>query len=79
MRELRLVDQRELLPLAHRAVERLEDLADLGLLDALGEQGLERLERRLVLGRRADDLAVCRERAVDVAQPALQDLARGGT
>ncbi len=73
--ELRLVDEADLLPLAHRAVQRLEDLADLGLLDALREEALEGLEGRLVLRRRADDLAVRREGAVDVSEVALQDLA----
>ena len=52
VRELRLVDERDLLPLAHRAVERLEDLADLGLLHPLREERLEGFERRLVFRRR---------------------------
>ncbi len=75
VRELRLVDERELLPLAHRAVERLEDLADLGLLHALREEGLEGFQRRLVLRRGADDVAVRRERTVDVSELRLQYLA----
>ena len=42
VRELRLADADQLLPLARRLVERLEDLADLELLDAGLEQAFER-------------------------------------
>ena len=73
--ELRLVDRGELLPLAHRAVERLEDVPDLGLLRAAREQGLERLERRLVLRGRADDVAIGRDRGVEIAELGLLHLA----
>ena len=75
MRELGLVDAGELLPLARGAVERLEDLADFELLDAGREERLERLERRRVLGRGADDLAVGGDRLVEVVEARLVDLA----
>ena len=57
-----------------RLVERLEDLADLELLDAALEQRLERAQRVLVLRRRADHLAVRRDRLIEVVQPRLVDL-----
>ena len=66
VRELRLVDAGELLPLARCAVERLEDLGDLDLLDAAARRALRGPRASLVLGRRVEDVAVRRDGRVDV-------------
>ncbi len=64
----------ELVPLARRLVERLEDLADLHLVDAGGEEPLQRLARGRVLGRRRQDLLVGCDRRGEIVEPRLVDL-----
>jgi hypothetical protein len=72
--ELRLAHADELLPLGSRLIQRLEDLANLALLDAALEQPFERAQRVLMLRRRADHLAVRADRTLEVVQPHLVDL-----
>ena len=66
---------RELLPLAGRLVERLEDLADLHLLDARREEPLERLARGRARARRLRTSLVGRDRRVEIVEARLVDLA----
>jgi hypothetical protein len=74
VRELGFADANELLPLAARLIERLEDLAYLRLLHARLEQSLERAHRIGVLRSSADHLAVSRDGLIEVTELGLVDL-----
>ena len=55
-------------------IERLEDVGDFELLDTAREQPFERPQRVVVLGRRADHLAVRGDRLVEIVQAKLVHL-----
>ncbi len=65
----------ELLPLGGGLVERLEDLGDLDLFRSRGEEPLDGLEGRRMLGSGGEDLAVSGDRRVEIVQSKLVDLA----
>jgi hypothetical protein len=67
--ELGFANADQLLPLTHRLVERLQNLADFQLLRAGFEQRLQRAQRVLVLGGGADHLAVGSNGLIQIAQP----------
>jgi len=71
VRELGLAYADQLVPLAHRLVKRLEDLADFQLFRAGFEQRLERAQGVFVLRRRADHLAISGDGFVQITEPRL--------
>ena len=72
--QLGLVDVTELLPVPGGTVERLENLADFDLLRPTREEGLERLQRLGVLGRRVQHVAIRRDGLIEVAELRLMHL-----
>ena len=76
MRELRLVDAGELLPLARRLVERLEDLGrSPACLVPAAKRPSSASSVGACSGAAAEHLAVGRDRRVEIAEARLVDLA----
>ena len=74
--QLRLAHADQLVPLARRLVQRLENLADFELLRARFEQRLQGVQGVRVLGRGTDHFAISRDRLVQITQTSLVDLAQ---